>query len=110
MQELDPAISEGAEERHLPVAERLDDKTVLVKVGSEPHPMAADHHIVFICMETVHGGQIRYLDPSKPAEALFDICKDRPIAVYVYCNIHGLWKADIREEAGKRKRSCCGLL
>ena len=114
MKELIPGTTDTLMEKHLPVVERIDDRTVKVKVGSVPHPMSREHHIVFIYLETEHGGQIQYLDPEGPAEACFCICEDKPVAVYEYCNLHGLWKTDFKDcpdDAGKgcdtRKKGCC---
>ena len=97
MMELIPGTSDGAMEKHVPVIERVDERNIKVKIGSQAHPMTTEHHIVFIYLETEHGGQIRYLDPNGPAEAIFCICKDKPVAVYEYCNLHGLWKKDISQ-------------
>ena len=125
MVELMPGTSDGAMEKHVPVIERVDERNIKVKVGSQAHPMALEHHIVFIYLETEHGGQIRYLDPDGPAEATFCICKDKPVAVYAYCNIHGLWmnkisQADLQNcgtgwekssktscETGNKSKGCC---
>lgn len=95
MVELVSGTSDGAVEKHLPVVEKMGDHTIKVKVGSKPHPMMDEHHIAFIYLETPAGGQIKYLKPGEPAEAVFcNIC-EKPVAVYAYCNIHGLWKADL---------------
>ena len=112
MMELIPGTSDGAMEKHVPVLERVDDCTVKVKVGSLPHPMTKGHHIAFIYLETENGGQIKYLDPEGAAEACFCICKDKPVAVYEYCNIHGLWKADVKDSdiltcGHDDKKQCC---
>ena len=114
MKELVPGTTDASMEKHLPVVERIDDCTLRVKVGSMPHPMHKEHHIVFIYLETEHGGQIQYLDPEGQAEAVFCGCKDKPVAVYEFCNIHGLWKTEIQdcpEVAGEgcdmKKKGCC---
>lgn len=97
MQELIPATDDSAaREKHLPVVERLTDGKILVKVGSVQHPMAPEHHISFIYLETEHGGQVKYLKPGEAPEAVFDVCCDKPLAVYEYCNIHGLWKTELK--------------
>lgn len=95
MKELTPCETEGWGEKHLPVVDFKDCDTVLVKIGAVPHPMMKEHHIMFIYLETRHGGQLQMLEADKPAEALFHVCKDKPIAVYAYCNIHGLWKTKL---------------
>ena len=96
MKELIPGVTDGAAEKHVPVVERVDSCTIRVKVGELPHPMTDKHSIRFVYLETEHGGQIQYLKPDMPAEALFCGCKDKPVAVYEYCNLHGLWYTDIK--------------
>ena len=106
MVELIPGTSDGAVEKHLPVVESVGKHTIKVKVGAMPHPMLAEHHISFIYLETEHGGQVKYLKPGDTPEAVFHVCsKDKPVAVYEYCNIHGLWKKEIEATCGKR--FCC---
>ena len=96
MIELKANETDGAREKHVPVVTRAEEGCgVLVEVGSVPHPMLPEHHISFIYLETENGGQLRRLDPSKPAVAEFCDCKDRVVAVYEYCNLHGLWKATV---------------
>lgn len=106
MKELVPSTVDGFSEKHLPVVEHLDECTIKVKIGAVPHPMTHDHHILFVCLETEHGFQIRYLKPGEPAEAVFCGCKDKPLAVYAYCNIHGLWKLDAPSECEPRECGC----
>lgn len=103
MLELVPGDIDGPVEKHLPVVECKDDGVIKVKVGAKEHPMSEDHHIIFIYLETENGGQIRYLDNDKPAEAVFCVGKEKPVAVYAYCNIHGLWRAEVKSE---KKRGC----
>ncbi|MCQ2156833.1 MAG: desulfoferrodoxin [Bacteroidales bacterium] len=95
MVELRPNRTDVGMEKHVPVVECKCGGCLKVKVGSLPHPMSEEHHISFIYVETENGGQIRWLDPEGKAEAEFRLGKEKPIAVYEYCNIHGLWKADL---------------
>lgn len=97
MKELQPNVTDGAGEKHLPVIEKIEDCKIRVKVGSEPHPMMDEHHIVFIYVETFHGGILKYLKTDAPAEATFCVKKEDVVAVYEYCNIHGLWKTTVCE-------------
>lgn len=92
MQELIPSTDDFAMEKHLPVVECEKNGTIKVRVGSKPHPMTPEHHISFIYLETEDGGQIKYLMPDDEPEAVFHNCCGKPVAVYEYCNIHGLWK------------------
>lgn len=110
MQELSPSTEESSVEKHLPVVECQKDGSIKVKIGSKQHPMTPEHHISFICMETEHGVQVKYLMPDEDPEAVFRLGKDKPVAVYAYCNIHGLWKADVRKTTCCTKKSCCGFL
>lgn len=108
MKELIPSTDDTFMEKHLPVVECVKNGDIKVKVGSAAHPMTADHHISFIYLETEHGGQMKYLMPDEAPEAVFTGCRDIPVAVYAYCNIHGLWKKDIK--APCVKKSCCGSI
>ena len=52
-----------------------------------------DSYIAFIYMETEKGGQIVNLNPGEAPKAEFPVpAGDQLVAVYEYCNIHGLWK------------------
>lgn len=91
MQELIPNTVEASGEKHIPVVTDLGNGKIKVKVGSEAHPMLPEHHIVFIYVETECGG-IRCNLKDKP-EA--EVCTGgkKVVAVYEYCNLHGLWRA-----------------
>ena len=93
MQELIPNTVDASNEKHVPVVTRLDDNHIKVEVGSVPHPMLPEHHIAFIYVETESGG-IRINLKDKP-EAVVCTCSERPVAVYEYCNLHGLWKTEL---------------
>lgn len=90
MEELTANTIEASVEKHLPVVTRIDDCKIKVEVGSVAHPMLPEHHIAFIYVETENGGQL--IDLKDKPEAVFCVCNDKPIAVYEYCNLHGLWK------------------
>ena len=93
MTELIPGTVDASVEKHLPVVTWLDEKTIKVEVGSVPHPMLPEHHIAFIYVETENGG-IRVDLKDKP-EAVICTCSSKPIAVYEYCDLHGLWKTTL---------------
>ena len=93
MAELVANTEEASVEKHLPVVTKNDDYTIKVDVGSVPHPMLPEHHIAFIYLETETGG-IR-IDLTDKPEAVFCTCSNKPIAVYEYCNLHGLWKTEL---------------
>ena len=82
-------------EKHLPMVTRLDDCRIKVEVGSVPHPMTEDHHIAFIYVETENGGIRIDLSHEGKAEAEICVCSGKPVAVYEYCNLHGVWKTEL---------------
>lgn len=93
MTELAAGTSDGAREKHVPVYE-VNGSTVLVKVGEVAHPMIPEHYIEWIVLQTKNGVQRRELKPGEKPEAIFALCEgDEVVAVYAYCNLHGLWKA-----------------
>ena len=93
MQELVANTVEASVEKHLPVVTSVDDNHIKVEVGSVAHPMLPEHHIAFIYVETEKGG-IRVDLTDKP-EATICVCDSKPVAVYEYCNLHGLWKREL---------------
>ena len=93
MEELVPNTVDAAGEKHIPVVTRIDDCTIHVEVGSVAHPMLPEHHIAFIYVATEHGGRFVALTDKPSADIC--TCDDRPVAVYEYCNLHGLWKTEL---------------
>ena len=84
--------TDGAAEKHVPVVTRDGDK-VIVNVGTVDHPMLEEHFIQWVAVETEKGSQIKYLKAGEKPEAVFDLAGEKLVAVYEYCNLHGLWKA-----------------
>ena len=94
MQELVAGVSDGAYEKHVPVF-TVDGGKVSVAVGSVAHPMLEAHYIEWIALETKKGCQIKYLKPGEEPKTEFVLTEgDAVVAVYEYCNLHGLWKAE----------------
>jgi len=94
MTELVPNTVEASVEKHLPVVS-ISENTVSVEVGSVPHPMENSHHISFVYVEYENGGQRKCLKTGENQSLKFCICGDRPVAVYAYCNLHGLWRTEV---------------
>lgn len=94
MQELTANTTDAAVEKHVPVV-TVDGNKVNVEVGSVMHPMTEEHLIQFIWLETEKGGQVRNLISSDDPKAEFIVGDDKPVAVYEYCNLHGLWKKEL---------------
>ena len=93
MEELIPNTVEASGEKHVPVVTLVDEKTIKIEVGSIAHPMLPEHHIAFVYVETERGG-IRVNLTDKP-EAVIYLGDEKPVAVYEYCNLHGLWKTEL---------------
>lgn len=94
MEVLTANTQEASQEKHLP-AVTIVGKEITVKVGSVAHPMLEEHSILWVYLETEHGCQCKFLKPGDEPEVKFTLTDDIPVAVYAYCNIHGLWKTEI---------------
>ncbi|HCT64129.1 MAG TPA: desulfoferrodoxin [Lachnospiraceae bacterium] len=94
MTELVANTVDASLEKHTPVVNVNGDK-VEVTVGSVEHPMLDEHFIKWIYLETKKGGQRKSLKPGEAPKATFAVADDEPVAVYAYCNLHGLWKTVI---------------
>ena len=93
MTELVPNTTDAAGEKHVPVYEVKDGK-VTVTVGAVAHPMLEEHHIEWVSIQTKQGNQRKALKPGTEPKVCFALCDgDEVVAVYAYCNLHGLWKA-----------------
>ena len=94
MKLLEPGVVEASREKHLPVVS-VDANKVTVNVGSVEHPMSEEHSILWACLKTDKGIQRKCLEIGKAPIVTFALFDEKPIAVYAYCNLHGLWKANV---------------
>ena len=94
MTELLPNTVEASTEKHLPLV-TVSGSNISVQIGSVLHPMENEHYIAFVYLETEHGGQRKSLKPGEEPKASFVVTDDKPVAVYAYCNLHGIWKTEI---------------
>ena len=94
MTEIVPGTVEASKEKHIPVA-TVEGNTVKVNVGSVDHPMTEEHLIEWVYLQTCRGGQRKCLKAGDAPEVTFALCDEKPIAVYAYCNLHGLWKTEL---------------
>lgn len=94
MTAIEAGTVEASREKHIPVVEVSEGK-VKVIVGSVLHPMTEEHSITWVYLETDKGGQRKNLAAGEAPEVTFALADERPIAVYAYCNLHGLWKTEI---------------
>lgn len=91
LEELVPNTVEASGEKHVP-AVAVEDGKVIVNVGTVDHPMLDEHFIEWVQLETEQGSQRKHLNPGAAPHVTFLLGDDKPIAVYAYCNLHGLWK------------------
>ena len=94
MTKLEAGTVEASLEKHVPEV-TLGDGYVKVDIGSIPHPMLEEHSIEWVYLRTDKGGQRKTLLPGDEPSVTFAVADDKPIEVYAYCNLHGLWKKEI---------------
>lgn len=94
MEALVPNTVEASGEKHIP-AVTVEDGVVNVQIGSVEHPMEDVHYIEWVYLQTENGGQRISLAPGQAPQVKFLLGAEKPVAVYAYCNIHGLWKTGL---------------
>ena len=95
MKELIPGTVDAATEKHVPAVAEREGK-VFVQVGEVIHPMLENHYIEWVYLLTDKGGTFHFLKPGDEPKTVFALLEDEvPLEVYEYCNLHGLWKADL---------------
>jgi superoxide reductase len=92
--ELVAGSVDAAKEKHVPVVTKKC-KQVKVDVGSVTHPMTEEHLIEWVAVETDKGYQVQYYSATMAPVCEFALAaNEKLVAVYAYCNLHGLWKAN----------------
>ena len=94
MDELLPNTVEASGEKHLP-AVTVEDGAVHVNLGSINHPMIPEHYIEWIYVQTENSGHLKIRKPGDDPSAAVCLGDDKPLAVYAYCNLHGLWMTEV---------------
>ena len=94
MDELIPNTVEASGEKHIPSV-TVNGSTVEVNVGSVDHPMLDVHWIEWVYLRTEKGSQKKFLNPGEAPNVRFTLVDDKPLEVYAYCNLHGLWKTEL---------------
>lgn len=95
MKELVANTTDAATEKHVPVV-HIDKNNVAVEVGSTLHPMTPEHLIEWVVLETNKGYSIHHFTSEDEPKTTFVLSDDeKAIAVYEYCNLHGLWKVEL---------------
>ena len=96
-QKMTPVVAgsvEASREKHMPGA-TVEGNVVKVSVGSIEHPMAEEHSILWVELKTDKGVQRKNLVVGEPPVVSFALADEKPLEVYAYCNLHGLWKSEI---------------
>lgn len=94
--EVTPKTVDTGKEKHLPVV-TINKNEVEIKVGEIEHPMQEAHFINLIILETTKTIHIQKLTPDqKPATTFMITDDEKPLNAYEYCNLHGLWKTEIK--------------
>ena len=94
MDELIPGSVEASGEKHIP-AVKVEAGYVDVNVGSVDHPMEQVHWIEWVQLVTDRGSSRKFLKPGEAPHVRFPLEGEKPLAVYAYCNKHGLWKTEL---------------
>lgn len=94
MDELVPNTVEASGEKHIP-AVAVKDGVVEVNVGAVDHPMVDVHWIEWVQLVTNRGSSRKWLNPGEAPKVSFLLGDEKPLAVYAYCNLHGLWKTEL---------------
>ena len=95
MKPLEAGVVEASREKHIPVVS-LGEGVVKVDVGSVSHPMSEEHSILWVYLETSSGSQRKNLKVGEAPVVSFALSEgEKPVAVYAYCNLHGLWKSEL---------------
>ena len=94
MNQLVPGSVDASKEKHVPEV-KVADSIVEVNVGSVDHPMVDVHWIEWVQLVTDKGSYRKVLNPGEAPNVKFQLVDEKPVAVYAYCNLHGLWKTDL---------------
>ena len=95
MVELVADSQDAALEKHVPDV-HIEGNHVHVNIGSVDHPMTPEHYIQFICLVKDASYEVHPLTPSDQPHADFYLGEgEKAVAVYEFCNIHGLWVKEL---------------
>ena len=93
MKQLREGQTDGASEKHVPVIEKTENG-YKVSVGSVAHPMAEEHWIEWIELIADGISYKKFLNPGDAPVAEFCVKADK-VTAREFCNLHGLWKAEL---------------
>ncbi len=93
MKLFEEKTADSATEKHVPVITKEGDGYRVV-VGSTLHPMEEKHYIEWIELIADGVAYRQFLKPGDKPEAFFKV-SGSSIKAREYCNIHGLWEAEL---------------
>lgn len=95
MQPLEAGVTDAAVEKHVPVV-TVEGNPGEGPCGRVTHPMTAEHLIQWVAVVTDRDALIHWFHPEEAPEAVFALAEGQQVKeVYAYCNLHGLWKAEL---------------
>lgn len=94
MTKLEAGVVEASKEKHIPEV-KVEGNIVKVNIGAIEHPMTEEHLITFVYLQTDCGGQRKCLKAGDKPTVSFALANEKPVAVYAYCNLHGLWMVEL---------------
>ena len=94
MKKLVPGSVDASVEKHVPEV-KVAEGVVEVNVGSVDHPMVDVHWIEWVQLISDRGSYRKWLNPGEAPNVKFLLGEEKPLAVYAYCNLHGLWKKEL---------------
>ena len=93
---LEPNTVDAATEKHVPSVDlQRDGHIIHVQIGEVEHPMVEEHYIEWVALATDGKLCLKHLAPGDEPATKFGACCSEGGTVYAYCNLHGLWKADV---------------
>ena len=64
--------------------------------GERVQALEAEHLIQWVAVVTDRDALIHWFHPEEAPEAVFALAEGQQVKeVYAYCNLHGLWKAEL---------------
>lgn len=99
MEKTEPAKEENMYEKHMPVLIQDENDKYVIRVGEAEHPMVENHHIMFIEAVSKDGKYLKrvFLNAGDKPE-LDPECVCNHLNAREYCNIHGLYEAELSKK------------
>lgn len=92
---LNANTEDASKEKHVPFVE-ANKNEVTATIGEVVHPMLDNHFIQFVLLKTDKQYYLKQLKPNIEPKVTFKLQDDeKPLEVYEYCNLHGLWKKEL---------------